>query len=164
MRLCERYAAATALNQRLDMPGPTGESNELRYRGRGQVLCLQEPAHAGALLAQLAAAYATGNRAVLVDGPVARAATEQLPPALRQQLRWIHDWSAESFDAVLFAGGDEPAQRVRGLLARRGGARIAVLRELDGAYSLDRLLAEQVITTNTAAAGGNASLMSLQPC
>ncbi len=164
VRLCERYAAATALNQRLDMPGPTGESNELRYRGRGQVLCLQEPAHAGALLAQLAAAYATGNRAVLVDGPVARAATEQLPPALRQQLRWIHDWSAESFDAVLFAGGDEPAQRVRGLLARRGGARIAVLRELDGAYSLDRLLAEQVITTNTAAAGGNASLMSLQPC
>jgi RHH-type proline utilization regulon transcriptional repressor/proline dehydrogenase/delta 1-pyrroline-5-carboxylate dehydrogenase len=160
---CERYLRYTPLRWRRQLPGPTGESNELHYRGRGTVLCLQEPVQAGALLAQLAAVLASGNRALLLEGPEARAVSSQLPAPLREGLHWTGDWRAESFEAVLFCGPDEAARHTRRRLAQREGARIAFVRAMDGAYALERLVAEQVVSTNTAAAGGNASLMSLQP-
>jgi RHH-type proline utilization regulon transcriptional repressor/proline dehydrogenase/delta 1-pyrroline-5-carboxylate dehydrogenase len=160
---CAHYRRRTPLPIRRELPGPTGEFNVLQYRARGEVLCLQEPALANELLVQLAAALATGNRILLVEGPDARAATAELPWQIRASLRWTRDWPSESFDAVLFCGADDAATRVRRLLAQRSGARIAVLRAVDRAYCLDRLVTEQVVSTNTAAAGGNASLMSLPP-
>jgi RHH-type proline utilization regulon transcriptional repressor/proline dehydrogenase/delta 1-pyrroline-5-carboxylate dehydrogenase len=160
-RLCERYASRSPLRIRRELPGPTGETNVLHYRGRGVVLCLQDRAPTGTLLAQLAAVFATGNRALLVEGADARAATALLPAPLRGRLRWTSGWHAESFEAVLFSGAEGAAQQVRRALAQRAGARTPLLRAVDGAYVLERLVAEQVIAINTAAAGGNASLMSL---
>jgi len=39
---------------------------------------------------------------------------------------------------------------------------VRLLRPAQGRYGLDRLVAEQVLTINTAAAGGNATLMTLE--
>ena len=55
------------------------------------------------------------------------------------------------------------AMAARQILAQRDGPRIALVWAQGLGYGLDRLVAEQALTVNTAAAGGNASLMSLQP-
>jgi RHH-type proline utilization regulon transcriptional repressor/proline dehydrogenase/delta 1-pyrroline-5-carboxylate dehydrogenase len=169
--LCAHYAADTPIGCRLVLPGPTGESNVLRYRARGRVLCLgaadvavlagtgtgdlapsADPAalagsdEAPDLLFQLAAVAATGNRALCVEGEANRQLVAALPPELRALVDWTADWIA-----------------VRGVLAARAGARISLLRPSGGRYELYRMVAEQVLTINTAAAGGNATLMSLQP-
>jgi RHH-type proline utilization regulon transcriptional repressor/proline dehydrogenase/delta 1-pyrroline-5-carboxylate dehydrogenase len=130
------------------------------------VLCLNADHNVDqrTLLFQLAAVVASANRAVLPEDPVLRAALDALPPSVQACVDWTEDWHQQAFDVVLLAGGDaESARVVRRELAQRSGARVALLRPVAGRYALDRLVAEQVVTTNTAAAGGNATLMSLQP-
>jgi len=190
--LCAHYAADTPIGCRLVLPGPTGESNVLRYRARGRVLCLgaadvavlagtgtgdlapsADPAalagsdEAPDLLFQLAAVAATGNRALCVEGEANRQLVAALPPELRALVDWTADWIADrpavSFEVALLSGSDAAAAAVRGVLAARAGARISLLRPSGGRYELYRMVAEQVLTINTAAAGGNATLMSLQP-
>jgi RHH-type transcriptional regulator, proline utilization regulon repressor / proline dehydrogenase / delta 1-pyrroline-5-carboxylate dehydrogenase len=58
-----------------------------------------------------------------------------------------------------------PAQaaQLRRLLAARDGARTRVVTPIHGEYPLIWLVVERVVTVNTAAAGGNASLMTLEP-
>ena len=176
--LCAEYSVCTPIGCRFDLDGPTGESNVLQYRPRGRALCLAAataPLDAQALLAQLVAVAATGNRALLADTPAVRAALARLPLSLHRRIDWAADSQGaseipvgaldivEAFDIVLLAGDAGAAHALRRALAARPGARIPVLRAEDGRYALDRMVAERVITVNTAAAGGNASLMSLKP-
>jgi RHH-type proline utilization regulon transcriptional repressor/proline dehydrogenase/delta 1-pyrroline-5-carboxylate dehydrogenase len=46
-------------------------------------------------------------------------------------------------------------------LATGGGPIVSVTTGRDGVYRLDNLVQECVVSTNTAAAGGNASLMAI---
>ena len=117
------------------LPGPTGESNELRTRPRGRVLCLAEDAGLSARMADLA--RATGNEALagwdFLDEPPAIAAV--LADAASLPRLAAHEFS--------------------------GGAPL-ILPVLNGSLPPAWLLqTEQVLTINTAAAGGNARLMSL---
>ena len=47
--------------------------------------------------------------------------------------------------------------------AARAGRRTRVITPIDGDYPLIWLLVERVVSVNTAAAGGNATLMTLEP-
>ncbi len=163
--VCREYAVHTPIGCQWDLPGVTGESNTLRYRARGAVLCLGKGAGFAAqeLLAQLAAVAATGNLALLVDDDATRAWSAQLPASLGGLLEWTPDWHAAHFAVALHAGDHGQARALRARIAQREGARIELLRPQSLRYALDRLVVEQVLTINTAAAGGNASLMSLQP-
>ncbi|HXY04988.1 MAG TPA: bifunctional proline dehydrogenase/L-glutamate gamma-semialdehyde dehydrogenase PutA [Burkholderiaceae bacterium] len=165
VRICRAYALETPMGWRFDLPGPTGESNVLQYRPRGRALCLGGGAQfdSAALFTQLAAALATANRALLPEDSAARAATGDLPASLQDWIDWTADWPAAAFEVALLASDEEPARAIRRTLAHREGARVVLLQPIAGRYALDRLVAEQVVTTNTAAAGGNATLMSLQP-
>ncbi|WP_314227032.1 hypothetical protein [Tepidimonas sp.] len=70
------------------------------------------------------------------------------------------DWASD-FDAVLFDGDASALIDVQQRLAARAGPVIPV-QAWQGADTLPLgLLAERSISTNTAAAGGNASLMTL---
>jgi len=170
--ICEEYAQGTPLGCRLELPGPTGESNTLQYRGRGRVLCYVAPAAASAgapagsldlaLLSQLAAVLATGNRAVCADTPASRLTLEALPALVQAQVDLDAEILGAEAQVALCAGTDAQARALRCLLAERPGLRVRVVRPGADRYSLDRLVAEQVVTVNTAAAGGNASLMSLE--
>jgi RHH-type proline utilization regulon transcriptional repressor/proline dehydrogenase/delta 1-pyrroline-5-carboxylate dehydrogenase len=159
--VCEEYLHATPVACRFELPGPTGESNVLNFRGRGRALCLpgEDPF---ALWFQLAAVFATGNRALCRDDAQARAAIAGLPELLRAQVDWTGDWSREQFDVALWSGDDAQARELRLALAKRDGARVRLVRAVDGRYELGALVAEQSIAINTAAAGGNASLMTLE--
>ncbi len=166
LRICRAYIIETPIGCRFDLPGPTGESNILQYRPRGRVLCLGADAKIDlpSLLSQLAAVVASANRALLPEDSALQAALSVLPQSVRACIDWTPEWRKQAFDVALLAGGDEQfARALRRELAQRPGARVALLRSVQGRYALDRLVAEQVVTTNTAAAGGNATLMSLQP-
>jgi len=172
--LCAEYAATTPLGCRLALAGPTGETNTLHYAARGSVLCQVEgdygPGSEAATLAQLAAVLATGNRALLPAIASLRALVDTLPLAVQQAVDWVdaallRDVRALPVDiaALLLESGPTPARELRRALAARAGPRVAVLEPQNRRYALERLVAERVLTVNTAAAGGNASLMSLQP-
>jgi RHH-type proline utilization regulon transcriptional repressor/proline dehydrogenase/delta 1-pyrroline-5-carboxylate dehydrogenase len=67
------------------------------------------------------------------------------------------------FDAALHTGSAEDLQVLRAALADRPGAIIGVtvIGEHDAVPPLERLAAERSLSINTAAAGGNASLMTI---
>ena len=102
-----------------------------------------------AVLHQVPAALATGARAVVADMP-------GLPDVLAGQVSGEAD-PAASCDAVLFAGTDDRA--LLGRLARGDGPVVPVLAGPD--HARDMLVQEHVASTNTAAAGGNANLMTI---
>jgi RHH-type proline utilization regulon transcriptional repressor/proline dehydrogenase/delta 1-pyrroline-5-carboxylate dehydrogenase len=143
---CAAYLAATPAGVEIELPGPVGERNVYAIEPRGTVLCVATTE--AARLRQISAALATGNRAValgaLPDPPDGIAVAE--------------DHRALAFDAVLFDGDDAALIALARELADRNGPIVTLYRE---PYRLDGLVRERSISTNTAAAGGNASLMAI---
>ncbi len=160
--VCEAYAAASVLGRVWTLPGPTGENNRYRLLPRGAVLGIVHSA-AGATH-QLAAALATGNRLQL-DARFAEAAAWRaaLPASARAAL--VDDASGAS--ALLFEGdADTLAAELPALAALPGPLlRVESMATADATagahYDLSALMHEQSISTNTAAAGGNAALMTM---
>ncbi len=157
--LGEHYARTTLLDKQLDLPGPTGERNILRFVARGTVLCAA--ATVAVLLNQLAAALATGNKAC-VDAHSAALVPAGLPPTVKAQI----DFGAQStlLDGQFQLAMIEPtlAAEVKPVLAGREGALVSTIdTTADREIPLWRLVAERALCVNTTAAGGNASLMTL---
>ena len=92
-----------------------------------------------------------------------------LPPELARRVAVRGDWEAvDDLAGVLLEGEGERAREVAMRLARRPGAivplqAIASSALADGRedYRLEGLLGETSTSINTAAAGGNASLMAI---
>ncbi len=143
------------------LPGPTGEANIYALRPREAVLCLAESDDDR--LVQLAAVMTVGGRALWPADSISL--WEHLPAAVRERVALAQDWrgQAVSFDAVLFSGTNEQLLEVQQQLAARPGPIVAVsLASAGGAAApLERLLSERSVSINTAAAGGNASLMTI---
>jgi RHH-type proline utilization regulon transcriptional repressor/proline dehydrogenase/delta 1-pyrroline-5-carboxylate dehydrogenase len=163
---CADYLSHSKLGFEAELPGPVGESNLYRLEARGTVLCL--PQTRFGLASQIGAALATGNRVLVALPEALKPLLASLPPALAEQVLRVEDWRAALFDAVLVEGEAENVSAVLAELAERpgpiigvqraGGADLAAHRE---DYRLDWLLRERSICINTAAAGGNASLMTI---
>jgi RHH-type proline utilization regulon transcriptional repressor/proline dehydrogenase/delta 1-pyrroline-5-carboxylate dehydrogenase len=145
----------------LGLPGPTGERNEYRTVPRARVLCLA--ADENDRLVQLAAACAVGARAAWPAG--ACALLERLPRLLQAQVDQIDDWTAggAQVDVVLHHGEPADLRAVCQQVAQWPGAIVAVIGLAPGAADvpLERLVIERSTSVNTAAAGGNASLMTI---
>ena len=147
------------------LTGPTGEANLYAALPREAVLCLaaQGPDGDADRLMQIAAVLTVGSRAVWPAD--ARALWEQLPHAARERVSLAQDWRAETvhFDAVLQHGAAEERLELLRTLAQRPGPIVGVtaLASGDTAVPLERLLIERSLSINTAAAGGNASLMTI---
>jgi RHH-type proline utilization regulon transcriptional repressor/proline dehydrogenase/delta 1-pyrroline-5-carboxylate dehydrogenase len=157
---CETLAPLAPLGRAVELPGPTGESNRLRFIPRGRALCVADDV--SELLQQLACALIAGNRAVLC-APDAEALLGQLPEPVRQHTTAATEAANVAADVVMCPLAKATA--LRRLLAERDGARVRVVtpHRSGGGYPLDALVVEQTVTVNTAAAGGNASLMTLAP-
>jgi RHH-type proline utilization regulon transcriptional repressor/proline dehydrogenase/delta 1-pyrroline-5-carboxylate dehydrogenase len=152
-RFCADAMAASPLGIDRLLPGPVGESNRYRTEPRGRILAVPVTEEGAWRLA--AAALATGN-AVRVVAP----ATFRLPPGLVERVEAVQ---AEDCAAVLAeAEGAALVALATRVAALDGPVRpVLVLRPGGDAAAMDMLVAERAISTNTAAAGGNASLMSL---
>lgn len=153
----QTYAEDSLLGQQLTFDGPTGESNTMRFMVKGKIACVAQDE--AVLLNQIAAVMATGNVAI-VDSALSAALPMSLPPALLQCIR-VKDVLNESdlhlalVDATLLSTWNER-------IAARSGALVPVISSTaDAILPLWRLVAERALSVNTAAAGGNASLMTM---
>ena len=138
------------------LPGPVGERNSYSLHPVGTVLCAA--AAREALCAQLAASFATGNIALIAEPARHRDLLDSLPASLRPY--WCE--SGASPARALFEG-DSDALRdfcIR-IAAAEGGPLVPVFAAAPDGYPLEFLLRERSLSINTAAAGGNASLMSI---
>jgi RHH-type proline utilization regulon transcriptional repressor/proline dehydrogenase/delta 1-pyrroline-5-carboxylate dehydrogenase len=146
----------------LALPGPTGERNVYTLAPRARVLCLAQSAED--LLVETAAVLASGGTALW---PTALAHLRtQLPTLVQAQVllqdNTLNDGTLQ-LDAVLHHGDAPSLQAVCTALARRTGPIVGVTALQPGATDipLERLLIERALSVNTAAAGGNASLMTI---
>ena len=141
----------------IDLPGPTGESNQYELKPRGVALCLGPDA--GTAMAQAVQALAAGNR-VLAAAPGAIANFGSLrrsgfPLAVLDGRPDPEALSDLPVDLVAYAGPD--ATLLRQALADRDGPIVPLVNEsiAPAAYCHER-----AICIDTTAAGGNASLLA----
>jgi RHH-type proline utilization regulon transcriptional repressor/proline dehydrogenase/delta 1-pyrroline-5-carboxylate dehydrogenase len=147
--------ARTPAGVTLDLPGPVGERNVYVTHPRGTVRCIA--ATRVALIAQIGATLATGNRAL-----IAPSVLPDLPADLSAHIQEVPDIANTACDATLFDGSSAGLLTYAQRLAQRDGPIVPILVPgQDGHYPLESLVLERAISINTAAAGGNASLMMI---
>ena len=161
---CDQAAADSPAGQWIGLSGPTGEANLYAVRPREEILCLAEGLTRDAdLLVQLAAVLAVGSQAVW---PVeAKSLHERLPAAVREHVALAQDWTQASvqFDGVVCHGSAATLLAVAQSLLLRPGPIVGLtgLEPGETRVPAERLVVERSLSINTAAAGGNASLMTI---
>ncbi|WMW80997.1 trifunctional transcriptional regulator/proline dehydrogenase/L-glutamate gamma-semialdehyde dehydrogenase [Undibacterium cyanobacteriorum] len=153
--LAEQYARQNPYKMMMLLPGPTGETNTLSFVARGRIFCAANDLPS--LLNQVAAAVATGNT-VVVEEKTKGLLPANLPAVVQQSIVW---GNADDVQFALLA--KDVANEYKLSLAQQSGALVCIA-ETDATSEIPlwRLLAERALCVNTTAAGGNASLMSLQ--
>jgi len=143
-----------------DMPGPTGENNQLSAHPRGRVLCLGPTRDMA--LQQALIALAQHNSVVILacsggelgnifhQAGIHLQAIDGAPEASALTL-------AHGFDAVMSQADSSTLRSYRCALAEREGVLIPLICEQD---VLERLILERHLCVDTTAAGGNASLIA----
>ncbi|OUL99263.1 trifunctional transcriptional regulator/proline dehydrogenase/L-glutamate gamma-semialdehyde dehydrogenase [Variovorax sp. JS1663] len=160
---CQALAQRAAPRGARLLAGPTGERNVYSLHPREAALCLAE--NEDSLLYQTAGALAAGCRAIWPSVPATQALRASLPLDVQELVALASDWTATgvAFDVALHQGSPEDLLAASVRLAQREGP-IVGLRPfgLDGEDSpMEALFIERAVSTNTAAAGGNASLMTI---
>jgi RHH-type proline utilization regulon transcriptional repressor/proline dehydrogenase/delta 1-pyrroline-5-carboxylate dehydrogenase len=181
---CRYYAAEArrALAPTL-MPGPTGETNELRYRGRGVFICISPWNFPLAIfLGQVSAALVAGNAVVAKPA-------EQTPLIAAEAVRILHRsgmppsalhlvpgdgriGAALVADArvagVAFTGSTEVARAINRTLAGKEGAIVPLIAETGGinamvvdATALPEQVTDDVVTSAFRSAGQRCSALRL---
>ena len=146
----------------IELPGPTGESNTLRQHARGLIACVGGGA---AGLAAVRAALRAGNSVAWVvaaaDEADARQALSADAVTLVPEAALDALIAHPSLSGVAMAHRDAPlARRLQQLVAARPGAILPLILSAADASQQYRFSAEQTLTINTAAAGGNAALLA----
>ncbi|ELY3982215.1 trifunctional transcriptional regulator/proline dehydrogenase/L-glutamate gamma-semialdehyde dehydrogenase [Cronobacter muytjensii] len=161
--LCEHYLALSQSGVQRTLPGPTGERNTYTLLPRERVLCLAD--NEQDLLVQLAAVTSAGSRVLWADEPLQRTLAKQLPAAVNAIIDFAKPdvLFSQFFDAVIYHGDSDQLRALCEKVAAREGAIVSVQGFGRGETNLllERLWLERSLSVNTAAAGGNASLMTI---
>jgi len=161
--LCGDFAQWSQGGTLRTLPGPTGERNTYALLPRERVLALADNTHDA--LIQLAAATSTGCRVLWPESSVQRELFQRLPKVVQARIDFAADWENANleFDAVIYHGDADQLRDLCQTLAKRSGAIVSVQGFARGETNilLERLLVERSLSVNTAAAGGNASLMTI---
>ncbi len=163
----DRTIARSLLGRTVEMPGPVGETNLYSFKPRGTVVLMPETALG--LFAGVAAVLATGNRVAVAAPSALQDLLGGVPPAVAERVAAAPaEWTAAGPVAVLFEGARDGLARVNRALADMPGGVVPVygvtpegLAVGGEEFPLEWLVEEQTVSTNTAAAGGNASLMAI---
>ena len=181
---CRYYAgeARVALAPQ-PMPGPTGESNELRYRGRGAFVCISPWNFPLAIfLGQVVAALAAGNSVVAKPA-------EQTPLAAARAVGLLHDAGVPTtalhlvpgdgavgamlvadprIAGVAFTGSTAVARSIARALAAKDGPLVPFIAETGGinalvadATALPEQLVDDVVASAFRSAGQRCSALRL---
>jgi RHH-type transcriptional regulator, proline utilization regulon repressor / proline dehydrogenase / delta 1-pyrroline-5-carboxylate dehydrogenase len=143
-------AAATAV----ELPGPAGEENLYRREPRGLIAAVASTE--AALTEQVNAILETGNTALVARGH------PPLPRHLAAKVIVVDNWLAmPDIRGALFEGDRASLLALNARLADRPGPILMVQVRGEAGYRPEWLVEERSVSTNTAAAGGNASLMAM---
>jgi RHH-type proline utilization regulon transcriptional repressor/proline dehydrogenase/delta 1-pyrroline-5-carboxylate dehydrogenase len=146
----------TPVGVAMELAGPVGERNEYSTRPRGAVLCIASSRER--LMVQVGAALAAGNRALIAAG-----ALGALPLMFSGDIQEVADMQEAICEAVLFEGSGAWLLATAQRFAAREGAIVPINRaDSDGRYPMEFLVSEHCVSTNTAASGGNATLMMIE--
>ncbi|WP_417689372.1 bifunctional proline dehydrogenase/L-glutamate gamma-semialdehyde dehydrogenase PutA [Roseibium sp.] len=132
-------ASAEPAVRKIDMPGPTGESNTLNLVVRPPLLCLGPGAEAARSQAEQVARL--GGIAVEVASPVE-------PETFRQ---------LDGFSGLVWWGDEQKAKAYATVLSERDGPILPVIGDLPDA---GHVFHERHVCIDTTAAGGNAALLA----
>jgi RHH-type proline utilization regulon transcriptional repressor/proline dehydrogenase/delta 1-pyrroline-5-carboxylate dehydrogenase len=87
---------------------------------------------------------------------------QTLPKDVLAAITTVKNIASDAFDAVLHHGNREEIFSLQQEVATRSGAIVGITHvEPNENIPLERLVIERAISVNTAAAGGNASLMTM---
>ncbi len=164
---CLGYAARSYVGTEIELPGPVGERNVYALHPRGRVLLVPETETG--LFLQIGAALATSNEMLIDPAEWVEEALRDLPSAVAVRIKIDRDWSAAGPLAAALIEGNEDRLRelnqriseLEGPLLLTQGATPAALKSGAQDYCLDWLVEEISTSINTAAAGGNASLLAI---
>ncbi|SEJ01883.1 MULTISPECIES: trifunctional transcriptional regulator/proline dehydrogenase/L-glutamate gamma-semialdehyde dehydrogenase [unclassified Variovorax] len=160
---CTRFAAQSRAGSSRTLAGPTGERNVYTLVPRDAVLCLA--GDEADRLTQLAAVLSVGSTAIWPADAAAQALRASLPAEVQPCVAVANDWASDTvvFDAALHHGDASALANVMQRLAARPGPIVGVraFAPGDAAIPLESLVVERALSINTAAAGGNASLMTI---
>ncbi|MBV9262168.1 MAG: bifunctional proline dehydrogenase/L-glutamate gamma-semialdehyde dehydrogenase PutA, partial [Pseudolabrys sp.] len=182
--LCRYYAvqAKLSLAPRL-LPGPTGESNELRHRGRGVFVCISPWNFPLAIFTgQIAAALAAGNAVVAKPA-------EQTPLIASEAIKLLHQAGVPTAAlhlvpgdgkvgaalvadvrtaGIAFTGSTEVARNINRALASKDGPIVPLIAETGGinamivdATALPEQVCDDVVTSAFRSAGQRCSALRL---
>lgn len=150
--------ATSPCHVEFDLVGPVGERNVYSTEPRGTVACIAS--ELDDLLRQISTALASGNRALMNECYLKD--LHRMPATLTRLIFEVPAALEADFNAVLFSGDADALQTINRTLAGREGPIVPVLiARDDGAYPMELLVQERSVSINTAAAGGNASLMMI---
>src|SRR5215471_520825 len=181
---CRYYAAqARATLVPRAMPGPTGESNELRYRGRGVFVCISPWNFPLAIfVGQIAAALLAGNTVVAKPA-------EQTPLAAALAVALLHEAGVpksalhlvpgdgaigahlvahRGVAGVVFTGSTETGRTINRALAAKDGPIVPLIAETGGinamivdATALPEQVCDDVLASSFRSAGQRCSALRL---
>ena len=181
---CRYYAAqARATLAPRALPGPVGESNELRYRGRGVVVCISPWNFPLAIFTgQIVAALVAGNTVIAKPA-------EQTPLIAYETIKLLHDAgvpesalhlvtgdgtigallvNAPQVAGAVFTGSTEVARIINRMLAAKDGPIATLIAETGGinamiadATALPEQVCDDVIASAFRSAGQRCSALRL---
>ncbi|WP_232368840.1 trifunctional transcriptional regulator/proline dehydrogenase/L-glutamate gamma-semialdehyde dehydrogenase [Providencia rettgeri] len=159
----EQFARLTQAGTTRLLPGPTGEKNTYTLRPRGTILCLSD--NERDCLTQLSAVLASGCQTLWENSELHQKLFKSLPEKVRKTISFTKDWqnTVEPIEGVIYHGDCDQLKHVCEAVAKRKGPIISVQGFERGETNLliERLVHERSLSVNTAAAGGNASLMTI---
>jgi RHH-type proline utilization regulon transcriptional repressor/proline dehydrogenase/delta 1-pyrroline-5-carboxylate dehydrogenase len=157
--------ARSRVGAAVELPGPVGERNVYALHPRGTVICIASSPLA--MACQVGAALACGNAAEVLPPAGGDALLVRLPEVLHGRIRLIATPEDARGTVALYEGDADALLHWQRVFAAREAAIVPFLSVPRGAlatgaaYDLAWLLEERSVSTNTAAAGGNASLMTI---
>jgi RHH-type proline utilization regulon transcriptional repressor/proline dehydrogenase/delta 1-pyrroline-5-carboxylate dehydrogenase len=156
--LCMEFISRSPLGIRQELPGPVGESNIYSLHPKGKALCIASSIEE--LATQIGAVLATGNTAIVLKSSMSHE-IEHVATEYRGAIKVVAESKLPSVDVALFEGPDSELRVVSQALAQHMGPIVPLYRRSPVGYPLEFLVSERAVSHNTAAAGGNASLMSI---
>lgn len=159
--------AKSPLGVVMNLPGPVGEENTYALHPRGQILIFPETK--SGLYRQIACALATGNVAVIDAMCRLQNALSDLPEVVASKIRWTENIEADGpYAGAIIEGDEKQVITLQSRIAKLSGpivlTQAATSEELtlkEIPYNLCYMVEEVSTSVNTAAAGGNASLMTI---
>ncbi len=144
------------------LQGPTGEENQYMILPRESILSLAT--NDADQIQQLLAILSVGSRpAVLADNTFILKHLQSMPAKVVKAIKVIKDMESGDFEAVLHHGDASALIDLQQRIATRQGPIVGITHLSSGNYEIpvERFVIERAISINTAAAGGNASLMTM---